>query len=113
MWFPLICPLLGTWPTTQACALSGNRTSNPLVCRPALNPLTRTSQGYLATFEDEVQRTLKCFSFGGITLEARTLGPEAVLTPSSATEEHLKAKEKRLTEQPTRCLNPKAKQCIS
>ena len=25
-------PPLGTWPTTQACALSGNRTGDPLVC---------------------------------------------------------------------------------
>ena len=26
---PLAYPLLGTWPTTQACALTGNRTTNP------------------------------------------------------------------------------------
>ena len=38
-------PLLGTWPTTQACALTGNQTSNPLVHRLALNPLSHTSQG--------------------------------------------------------------------
>ena len=38
-------PLLGTWPTTQACALTGNQTSNTSVCRPALNPLSHTSQG--------------------------------------------------------------------
>ena len=38
-------PLLGTWPATQACALIGNRTSDPLVCRPVLNPLSYTSQG--------------------------------------------------------------------
>ena len=24
VWLPLACPLLGTWPTTQACALTGN-----------------------------------------------------------------------------------------
>ena len=35
----------GTWPTTQACALTGNRTGDLLVCRPALNPLSHTSQG--------------------------------------------------------------------
>ena len=39
-------PLLVTWPATQACALTGNQTSNPLVHRPALNPLSYTSQGY-------------------------------------------------------------------
>ena len=45
VWLPLECPLLGTWPTTQACALTGNITSDPLVHRPALNPLSHTSQG--------------------------------------------------------------------
>ena len=38
-------PLLETRPTTQACALTGNRTSYPLVLRPTLNPLSHTSQG--------------------------------------------------------------------
>ena len=28
---PLVCPLLGTWPATQACALTGNRTGDSLV----------------------------------------------------------------------------------
>ena len=37
VWLPLACPLLETWPTTQACALTGNWTGNPLVLRPALN----------------------------------------------------------------------------
>ena len=45
MWLPLACPLLGTWPATKACALIGNQTGDPLVCRPALNPLSHTSQG--------------------------------------------------------------------
>ena len=38
-------PPTGTWLATQACALTGNWTSNPLVHRPALNPLSHTSQG--------------------------------------------------------------------
>ena len=37
---PLTHSQLGTWPTTQACALTGNRTSDLCVCRPALNPLS-------------------------------------------------------------------------
>ena len=45
VWLPLVHTLLGTWPTTQACALTGNRTSDPLVHRVALNPLSHTSQG--------------------------------------------------------------------
>ena len=46
VWLSFECPLLGTWPTTQACALTGNPTGHPLVHRPALNPLSHTSQGY-------------------------------------------------------------------
>ena len=34
-----------TWPTTQACAPTGNQTDNPLVHRLAPNPLSHTSQG--------------------------------------------------------------------
>ena len=45
VWMFLKCPLLETWPTIQACALSGNQTSDPLVHRPALNPPSHTSQG--------------------------------------------------------------------
>ena len=41
---PLTHPQMGTWPATQACALTGNRTSGPLVCRLARNPLSHTSQ---------------------------------------------------------------------
>ena len=52
MWLPLMHPLLGTWPTTQACALTGNRTSDPLVLRPALNPLSYTSQGRCYLLKD-------------------------------------------------------------
>ena len=36
-------PLARTWPATQACALTGNRASDPLVCRLALSPLSHTS----------------------------------------------------------------------
>ena len=45
VWLPLTRPLSGIWPTTQASALTGDRTINPLVPRPALNPLSHTSQG--------------------------------------------------------------------
>ena len=39
------CLSLGTWPATQARALTGNRTSDPLIRRLVLNPLSHTSQG--------------------------------------------------------------------
>ena len=45
VWLPFERPLLRTWPATQACALTGNQTSEPLVRRPALNPLSHTSRG--------------------------------------------------------------------
>ena len=45
VWLPLTCHLLGTWPTTQACALTGNQTRDLLVHRSALNPLNHTSRG--------------------------------------------------------------------
>ena len=47
VWLPLVCLLLGTWPATQARALTGNQTSDPLVHRSAVNPLSHTSQGKL------------------------------------------------------------------
>ena len=62
-WLPLTCfpqwgpgpqprhvPWLGIKPTAQACALTGNWTGNPLVYRPALNPLSHTSQGCIPSF---------------------------------------------------------------
>ena len=45
VWLPLAHPSSGTWPTTQACPLTGNQTSDPLVCRPVFNSLSHTSQG--------------------------------------------------------------------
>ena len=43
VWLPLTCPLPGTWPATQTCALTGNRTCDPWVHRPAFSPLSHTS----------------------------------------------------------------------
>ena len=44
-WLPLMHPQMGTQPTTQVCALTGNRTGNLLVHRLAFNPLSHTSPG--------------------------------------------------------------------
>ena len=60
MWLPLTRPLLGTWPITQACALTGNRTGKPLVCRPALNPLSHTSQGGKVGFGEVCRAFMRC-----------------------------------------------------
>ena len=53
MWLALMHALLGTWPTTQACALTGNRASDTLVHRPALNPRSYTSQGLICSFKKD------------------------------------------------------------
>ena len=43
-WLPLTRPLLGTWPISQTCALTGNRTCNHLVHRLAFNLLSHPSR---------------------------------------------------------------------
>ena len=50
MWLFLACHHLGTPPATQACALTGNQTSNPLVHRPSLNPLSQGRFNVFVTF---------------------------------------------------------------
>ena len=40
---PLALPQLGSRPATQACALTGDLTSNLRICRLALSPLSHTS----------------------------------------------------------------------
>ena len=46
VWLPLEHPLLGNWPATQACVLTGNQNGKSLVHRPALIPLSHTNQGW-------------------------------------------------------------------
>ena len=46
----LASPQLGTWPITQACALTGNQTGNLSFHRPVLIPLRHTSQGRILFF---------------------------------------------------------------
>ena len=68
VWLPLTCPLLETWPVTQAGALTGNQTRDPLVHRPTLNPLSHTSQGYgafscIINFMSQKWKSKFCISF--------------------------------------------------
>ena len=39
-------PLLGIWPTLQACALTGNQTSNLPLCETVLSPWHHAGQGW-------------------------------------------------------------------
>ena len=52
-----------TWSTTQACALTGNRTSDSSVHRPELNPLSCTSQSCSGSFCLNLTYSLPCFAF--------------------------------------------------
>ena len=45
VWLPLMHPLLGTWPVTQACAPTGTQTSD-LVLRLSLIPLSYTARAH-------------------------------------------------------------------
>ena len=51
VWLLLMHLPLGTWLATQACALTGNQTGDPLVRRSALSPLSHTCQGPSAFFK--------------------------------------------------------------
>ena len=57
MWLSLKHPLLGTWPETQACDLTGNQTGDPLVCRLALKALSHTGQGDKLPFTEGISAT--------------------------------------------------------
>ena len=54
-------PLLETWLETQAYTLTGNQTGDPLVCRPALNPLSHTGQGSTFFLPYSKCLVLSCF----------------------------------------------------
>ena len=57
---PSHAPPLGTWPATQAWALTRNQTSDPLVRRLALSPLSCISQGLTLHFHNLKVTILKC-----------------------------------------------------
>ena len=52
VWLPLAPPPLETWPATQACALTGNQTCDPLLHSLVLSPLSHTSQGRNKLFKN-------------------------------------------------------------
>ena len=89
VWLPLTHLLLGTWHTTQACALTGNRTSNLLVCQPALSPLSCTSQGcrviLMETGHKGERFSLLClFCLEGDSLFSQNLMPTESRCPGPA-----------------------------
>ena len=80
VWLPLAHPLLGTWPTTQACVLTGNRIGDPLVLWPMLNPLSHTSQAHLlflpVSLVSEAHTLISCLNqeSGGTAESVRLIG---------------------------------------
>ena len=55
-------PDRGTEPTTQACALTRNQTSNPLLCRMMPNQLElHWSEWRHFLKEEEIQRSHECW----------------------------------------------------
>ena len=79
VWLPLACPLLGTWPTIQACALTGNWTGDPLVLRPALNPRSHTTQGR-TSFLFMAEKELHCVAIVYLVYPSSVNGHHVVST---------------------------------
>ena len=52
VWLPLPWTPLGAWATTQACALTGNRTLCHFRLQPTLNPLSDTRKGIYSFYGD-------------------------------------------------------------
>ena len=71
-------PAQGTWPATQACPPTGNRTCNHLVNRPMLNPLSYINQGWRAVLTaypaGPVVTFLSLFPEVGLDLSGRGQG---------------------------------------
>ena len=53
-WLPLAQSQLGTWLTTQTCALTRNRITNLSVCGMMPNPLSHTNWGSPSIFNDSL-----------------------------------------------------------
>ena len=61
-WLSLTHPPLGTWPATQACALTGNWTGDLLFHRLAVNPRSHTSQSRPRGFPTKIHNWLNMTS---------------------------------------------------
>ena len=62
-----------TWPATQACALIGNQTSDPLVLRTALSPLSHMPHQtglFIQIFIEDLMCSRHCFFCARDTAES-------------------------------------------
>ena len=89
VWLHLTRPLLGTWPATEACALTVNRTSDPLIHRAVLSPLSYTSlglainilQSLFLAWSDSPEENLPDFCLKGIFLGPAVFSVEVTVSP--------------------------------
>ena len=61
VWLPLVLPLPGTWPTTQACTLDWKLNPWPFDSQAGTQPLSHTSQGFTG-FLSHTPTTCEMFS---------------------------------------------------
>ena len=67
VWAPLTCPVVQSWPKTQAYPLTRNWTSDPLVWVSAFKLVSHTSQGWLFL----INKTTKWFN--AISIKIRNI----------------------------------------
>ena len=82
----LLCAL--HWPTTQVCALTGYQTSDPLIHRPALNPVSHNSQGCLVLFWQHLYKSIQDMG-GRVILSQSTRGKNPPNIDSTTTKSQL------------------------
>ena len=77
MWLPLTHPIPGTWPVTRAWALTGDWTSNPLISRPSLNPLSPPARAQSWVF---LRRAKSIYQKNGLLKEPGRAPPTCAQT---------------------------------
>ena len=82
VWLPLTCPLLGTWPATQACALTGNWISDSFVSRLALNPLSTPARALRIFFNTSFFYYYCSSTLVSIFILPHTFPPHSSLPPT-------------------------------
>ena len=82
-WLPLVHPQTGIRPATQACAPTGNRTSNILGCRLALSPLSHAGQGQGSVLTPPPMRSGgHCGRAGRFSETCHSVSPSGGTSPS-------------------------------
>ena len=83
VWLLLAHPLVGTWPATQARALTWNPAGHHLVCSPAFNPLRHTSQVQIFPFLMRFLCSISQFLNVGRNPDVHVQSPELRTAPQT------------------------------